>query len=155
MNRFGLAQFIKGSFRSVLQPTALTADRSITIPDASGVLALTALAQAFTAQQSCTPASVALSANAVTLDMSSRNAFTTSLNANLNTVTLSNVAAGQSFVWLLTNTGTFTATFPASFVFLLPSGVTSAVASGAGKRTLVSGFCFDGTNFVCTIAKEA
>ncbi len=86
-----------------------TADRTITLPDATGTVALLSAVQSFTAAQRGTVSALgAVAAGTTTLDLATANNFSLSLPAG-GTVTLanpSNQTAGQSGVVTITQNGT-------------------------------------------------
>ena len=82
---------------TTLTVTDPTADRTITLPDATTTVAGLAVAQAFTKGQAGTP--VALTdASSVAIDLSLANNFTLTLAGNRTLAAPTNVTAGQSGV---------------------------------------------------------
>ena len=97
------------SLKATITPTTLTADRTITLPDATTTLAGLGVVQSFTvAQRGTVSALGAVAAGTTTLDLATANNFSLSLPAG-GTVTLanpSNQTAGQSGVVTITQNGT-------------------------------------------------
>lgn len=86
----------------------------------------------------------AISANALTLDLSAANVFRVNRNANITTLTISNpVASGtsHSFTLIMDSTGTFTVTWPASVRW---AGGTAPTLSGNGKTDIFTFVTTDG-----------
>lgn len=86
------------SFETTLAVTDPTADRTITLPNATGTVPLLELAQTFTTAQRGSISALGNQSGTITLDMATANNFSMTLNAN-NTNTLanpSNLTAGQS-----------------------------------------------------------
>lgn len=93
---------------TTLAVTDPTADRTITLPDATGTVPLLGLAQTFTAAQRGAISALGNQSGTITLDLATANNFSLTLNAN-NTNTLANptnVTAGQSGVIFISQDGT-------------------------------------------------
>lgn len=90
--------------------------------------------QQFTGWAATTPAAVAFSATAMTVDCALSNVFTTTLTANVTTApTFSNLKDGQTINWFLTQdaTGSRTMTWPASFKW--PGGSAGVLSTAANS----------------------
>lgn len=102
-------------FETTLAVTDPTADQTVTLPDATGTVALLSLAQSYTAAQRGTVSALGtVSAGTTTLDFATANNFSLTLPAG-GSVTLgnpSNQTAGQSGVITITQNGTTAATVP-------------------------------------------
>lgn len=89
---------------------------------------------------------VSIVANAITLDLNSTTVFSVTLNANITTITLTNVqSAGRasSFVLVTTGDGSIrSVTWPASFYW--PGGTAPTLTSAAGKKDVFTFFTTDG-----------
>ena len=91
-------------FETTLTVTDPTADRTITLPDATTTVAGLAVAQSFTKAQRGTP--VALTDGTVAVDLSLGNNFTLTLAENSTLSAPTNATAGQSGVIVVTQDGT-------------------------------------------------
>jgi hypothetical protein len=82
----------------------------------------------------------------LTLDLAAASVFTVSLNANITTLTLNNIAASgrtSSFVLVLTADGTArTITWPGSFKW--PGGTAPTLTSTNGKIDIITAFTTNG-----------
>ena len=91
-----------------------------------------------TAGVQTTPAAVAFSATAMTLDASQSNVFATTFTANVTSApTVSNPGDGQTVNWFITQdgTGSRTMTWPTSFKW--PGGSAGILSTGAGAVDLL------------------
>jgi hypothetical protein len=113
-----------------------TADRTVTIPDASFTLAGTDAAQTYTASQRGT----VTTDNDGSFDMSATNNFKATL-AGAATLTFTNITAGQSGFILLDNSGAYTVSAHANTKV---SASALATISAAGVYLL--SYFSDGTN---------
>jgi hypothetical protein len=100
---------------------------------------------------------VAISTNTLTLDLNTASLFDVSLNANITTLTLSNVQSSgltSSFALVFTADGTArTVTWPASFDW--PSGTAPTITSTNGKKDVFIFFTYDGgTNWYSFISGQ-
>jgi hypothetical protein len=87
-----------------------------------------------------------ISSGTLTLDLNTATVFDVALNANITTLTISNVQASgrsSSFVLILTADGTArSVTWPASFLW--PSGLTPTLTSTNNKKDVFVFFTIDG-----------
>lgn len=90
----------------------------------------------------------AISAGTLTLDLSGSSVFDVSLNGNITTLTISNVAAsGTAHGFVLTFTADGTArsiVWPASFTWMTDAGVAPTLTSTSGKKISIVGMTTDG-----------
>lgn len=105
------------AFETTLTVTDPTADRTITLPDATTTVAGLAVAQSFTKAQRGTP--VALTDGTVAVDLSLGNNFTLTLAENSTLSAPTNATAGQSGVIVVTQnaTGNFTLGYNTAYKF--------------------------------------
>jgi hypothetical protein len=90
------------SFRATLQPTTLTASRTLTLPDATSTVAVLGLAQTFTATQSFTGSSSVLAAalsNAAEVATISATAATGTINYDITTQSVLYYTSNASANW--------------------------------------------------------
>lgn len=92
-------------FETTLAVTDPTADRTATLPDASGTLALLSLAQTYTAAQRGTITALTDGAT-ITPNFATSNHFSVTLGGNRTLANPSNLTAGQSGVIFITQDGT-------------------------------------------------
>jgi hypothetical protein len=98
----------------------------------------------FSATQGVTPNTGDISGT-VNLDLATTNIFDRTLTANT-TITVNNLVAGRTYIFLFrTGTG-FTLTLPSSFKAFDDDSIT--LSSAAGKVNFISAYC-DGTNLWC------
>lgn len=118
---------------SITDPTA---DRTITVPDASGTIGLLGVAQTFTAAQRGSITTLT-SATTVTPDFAASNNFTLTLGHNITLANPSNLTAGQSGAIFLVQdaTGSRTASFGSYWDF--PSGSAPTLTTTASSVDLL------------------
>ena len=92
-------------FETTLAVTDPTADRTVTLPDATGTVALLSLAQSFTAAQRGTISALTDGAT-ITADFAVANNFSVTLGGNRTLANPSNQTAGQSGCIWITQDGT-------------------------------------------------
>jgi hypothetical protein len=98
-----------------------------------------------------------ISSGTLTLDLNTATVFDVALNANITTLTISNVQSSgrtSSFVLILTADGTArSVTWPASFLW--PSGTAPTLTSTNGKKDVFTVFTVDGgTNYQAFISGQ-
>ena len=103
-----------------------------------------------------TKATPSIASNVLTLDLNAANFFAVSLNADVTTLTISNVPTGvvTSFTLELTADGTArSVTWPASFKF--PSGTAPTLTSTNGKKDVLVAYTDDeGTTWDSFVAGQ-
>ena len=118
------------AFETTLTVTDPTADRTITLPDATTTLAGLAVAQSYTKAQRGTP--VALTdASTVAVDLSLGNNFTLTLAGNRTLGAPSNVTAGQSGVIVVTQDGTGSRTLAYNSAYKFAGGTAPTLTTTA------------------------
>lgn len=124
------------SYRVTLTPTTLTANRTLTLPDASTTVVGTDVTQTLTNKTITAEKETAVSLTGTAIDLSTGNYFYKTISANT-TFTVSNVPSSgtaQAFVLELTNAGAYTITWFAGLEF--PGG-TAPVLTASGRDVLV------------------
>ena len=94
------------AFETTLAVTDPTADRTITLPNATGTVGLLSLAQTFTAAQRGSITSFSSSSGTATPNFASSNNFSITLSENTTLANPSNLTAGQSGVIFITQDST-------------------------------------------------
>ena len=118
------------AFETTLTVTDPTADRTITLPDATTTLAGLAVAQSYTKAKRGTP--VALTdASTVAVDLSLGNNFTLTLAGNRTLGAPSNVTAGQSGVIVVTQDGTGSRTLAYNSAYKFAGGTAPTLTTTA------------------------
>jgi hypothetical protein len=108
-------------FETPLTVTDPTADRTITLPDATTTVAGLAVAQSFTKAQRGTPVALTDAAT-IAVDLSLGNNFTVTLAGNRTLGAPTNVTAGQSGVIVVTQDGTGSRTLAYNSVYKFAGG---------------------------------
>lgn len=112
--------------------------------------------QGYTPNYSEVFATPTISAGTLTIDMAAAHYFMVSLNANVTTLTISNVVASavNSFVLEFTADGTpRTVTWPASFEW--PGGTAPTITSTSGKRDIYTCYTSDnGTTWAAFVTGQ-
>lgn len=116
--------------------------------------AKTDTAQAWTAQQSFTPATLTSSSNATAWDVSTKQNAKTTLTENT-TITLSNGVAGTWYTLdIIQGASAYTVAWAAgSGSILWPGGTAPTISTGSGAKDVVS-FYFDGTDYRGAFAQD-
>lgn len=104
-----------------------------------------------------TSTSPTISAGTLTLDLNASNVFDVSLNANITTLTISNVVAAGSvsyFILIFTADGTLrSVTWPTSFRW--SDSTAPTLTSASGKRDVIVAFTEDaGTNWYAFVSGQ-
>ncbi len=104
-----------------------------------------------------TASSPSITSNVLTLDLAAANCFTVSLNANVTTLTINNIAASNkvsSLTLVLTANGTaYSITWPGSFKW--PGGTAPTLTSTNNKRDIITAFTTDaGTTWLAFISGQ-
>lgn len=119
------------AFETTLAVTDPTADRTITLPNATGTVGLLSLAQTFTAAQRGSITSFSSSSGTATPNFASSNNFSITLSENTTLANPSNLTAGQSGVVFITQDSTArTLAFGSYWDFA--GGTAPAVSTGSG-----------------------
>lgn len=118
-------------FETTLAVTDPTADRTITLPNATGTVGLLSLAQTFTAAQRGSITSFSSSSGTATPDFALANNFSITLSENTTLANPSNLTAGQSGVIFITQDSTArTLAFGSYWDFT--GGTAPTVSTGSG-----------------------
>lgn len=118
-------------FETTLAVTDPTADRTITLPNATGTVGLLSLAQTFTAAQRGSITSFSSSSGTATPNFASSNNFSITLSENTTLANPSNLTAGQSGVIFITQDSTArTLAFGSYWDF--SGGTAPTVSTGSG-----------------------
>ncbi len=126
-----------------------TADRTITLPDATTTVAGLAVAQAFTKGQAGTP--VALTdASSVAVDLSLGNNFTLTLAGNRTLAAPSNVTAGQSGVIVVTQDGTGSRTLAYNSIYKFAAGTAPTLTTTASAVDVLAYYVESSTRITVT-----
>jgi hypothetical protein len=126
-----------------------TADRTITLPDATTTVAGLAVAQAFTKGQAGTP--VALTdASSVAVDLSLGNNFTLTLAGNRTLAAPSNVTAGQSGVIVVTQDGTGSRTLAFNSIYKFAGGSAVTLTTTASAVDVLAYYVESSTRITVT-----
>ena len=119
-------------FETTLAVTDPTADRTITLPNATGTVGLLSLAQTFTAAQRGSITSFSSSSGTATPDFALANNFSITLSENTTLANPSNLTAGQSGVIFITQDSTArTLAFGSYWDFTGGTAPTISTGSGA------------------------
>jgi len=134
---------------TTLTVTDPTADRTITLPDATTTVAGLAVAQAFTKGQAGTP--VALTdASSVAIDLSLANNFTLTLAGNRTLAAPSNVTAGQSGVIVVTQDGTGSRTLAYNSIYKFAGGTAPTLTTTASAVDVLAYYVESSTRITVT-----
>lgn len=119
------------AYETTLAVTDPTADRTITLPDAAGMLALLSLAQTWTKPQRGSIVTVTYGST-TTIDFAEGNNFRCTLTGNITTLIVSNLTDGQSGMITFVQDSTGSRTLPTSATNVLNlSAVVLSTAANA------------------------
>ena len=134
---------------TTLTVTDPTADRTITLPDATTTVAGLAVAQAFTKGQAGTP--VALTdGSSVAIDLSLANNFTLTLAGNRTLAAPTNVTAGQSGVIVVTQDGTGSRTLAYNSIYKFAGGTAPTLTTTASAVDVLAYYVESSTRITVT-----
>jgi len=134
---------------TTLTVTDPTADRTITLPDATTTVAGLAVAQAFTKGQAGTP--VALTdASSVAIDLSLGNNFSLTLAGNRTLAAPTNVTAGQSGVIVVTQDGTGSRTLAFNSIYKFAGGTAPTLTTTASAVDILAYYVESSTRITVT-----
>ena len=137
------------NFETTLTVTDPTADRTITLPDATTTVAGLAVVQSFTKAQRGTP--VALTdASTVAVDLSLGNNFTLTLAGNRTLGAPTNVTAGQSGVIVVTQDGTGSRTLAYNSVYKFAAGTAPTLTTTASAVDVLAYYVESSTRITVT-----
>jgi len=134
---------------TTLTVTDPTADRTITLPDATTTVAGLAVAQAFTKGQAGTPVALTDAAS-VAVDLSLANNFTLTLAGNRTLAAPSNVTAGQSGVIVVTQDSTGSRTLAYNSIYKFAGGSAVTLTTTASAVDVLAYYCESATRITVT-----
>ena len=143
----------------VISPTAIQADDAVLIrrgaaaPNTGALFQATgfariATAQNFTAAQGVTPVALSDGANIAT-DASLGNIFTVTLGGNRTLDNPTNLVAGRTYVWVVTQDGTGSRTLAYGSNFDFPGGTAPTLSTGAADVDLIIGIAISTSRILC------
>jgi len=124
------------SFETTLAVTDPTADRTITLPNATGTVPLLSLAQTFTAAQRGTITALTDGAT-ITPDFSVTNNYSVTLGGNRTLANPTNITAGQSGCIFITQDGTGSRTLAFGSFWDFPAGTAPTLTTTANAVDLL------------------
>ena len=136
-------------FETTLTVTDPTADRTITLPDATTTVAGLAVAQSFTKAQRGTPVVLQDQAT-VAVDLSLGNNFTLTLAGNRTLGAPTNVTAGQSGVIVVTQDGTGSRTLAYNSVYKFAGGTAPTLTTTASAVDVLAYYVESATRITVT-----
>ena len=136
-------------FETTLSVTDPTADRTITLPDATTTVAGLAVAQSFTKAQRGTPVALTDAAT-VAVDLSLGNNFTVTLAGNRTLGAPTNVTAGQSGVIVVTQDGTGSRTLAYNSVYKFAGGTAPTLTTTASAVDVLAYYVESSTRITVT-----
>ena len=134
---------------TTLTVTDPTADRTITLPDATTTVAGLAVAQAFTKGQAGTPVALTDAAS-VAIDLSLANNFTLTLAGNRTLAAPTNVTAGQSGVIVVTQDGTGSRTLAYNSIYKFAGGTAPTLTTTASAVDVLAYYVESSTRITVT-----
>ena len=137
------------AFETTLSVADPTADRTITLPDATTTVAGLAVAQSFTKAQRGTP--VALTdASTIAVDLSLGNNFTVTLAGNRTLGAPTNATAGQSGVIVVTQDGTGSRTLAYNSAYKFAGGTAPTLTTTASAVDVLAYYVESSTRITVT-----
>lgn len=114
----------------------------------ASLFAILALPGLFTKAQGVTPVGVTDGASIAT-DASLSNIFTVTLGGNRTLANPTNLVAGKTYIWVITQDGTGSRTLAFGSYFLFSGGSAPALTTAAGSVDLIVGLATSATAIVC------
>ena len=136
-------------FETTLSVTDPTADRTITLPDATTTVAGLAVAQSFTKAQRGTPVALTDAAT-IAVDLSLGNNFTVTLAGNRTLGAPTNVTAGQSGVIVVTQDSTGSRTLAYNSVYKFAAGTAPTLTTTASAVDVLAYYVESSTRITVT-----
>lgn len=124
------------AFETTLAVTDPTADRTITLPNATGTVPLLSLAQTFTAAQRGSITALSDGAS-ITPDFSATNNYSVTLGGNRTLENPTNITAGQSGVIFISQDGTGSRTLAFGTYWDFPGGTAPTLTTTASAVDLL------------------
>lgn len=112
-----------------------------------------AAAQSFTKAQAVTPV-VLTDGATINTDASLSNLFQVTLAGNRTLTNPTNLVAGMTLIWSITQDATGTRTLAFGSAFKFPGGTAPALTTTASKKNVITGVCMDGATLLCTYARN-
>ena len=137
------------AFETTLSVTDPTADRTITLPDATTTVAGLAVAQSFTKAQRGTPVALTDAAT-VAVDLSLGNNFTLTLAGNRTLGAPTNATAGQSGVIVVTQDGTGSRTLAYNSAYKFAGGTAPTLTTTASAVDVLAYYVESSTRITVT-----
>ena len=137
------------AFETTVSVTDPTADRTITLPDATTTVAGLAVAQSFTKAQRGTPVALTDAAT-VAVDLSLGNNFTLTLAGNRTLGAPTNVTAGQSGVIVVTQDSTGSRTLAYNSVYKFAGGTAPTLTTTASAVDVLAYYVESSTRITVT-----
>lgn len=109
-------------------------------------------AQVFTKAQGVTPVAITDGAT-INTDASLSNIFTVTLGGNRTLADPTNIVAGKTYVWRITQDGTGTRTLAYGTAFKWPGGTAPVLSTASGAIDLIVGISINGTTINATCTK--
>ena len=138
------------TFIAVTNPTA---DRTITLPDATGTVALLGLLQTFTAAQRGTVTALSDGAT-ITPDFAVSNYYSVTLGGNRTLANPSNLAAGQAGVIVITQDGTGGRTLAYGSQWKFPGGTAPTLTTAANAVDVLAWYAESATRITARLISD-
>lgn len=119
---------------------------------ATQTVAATGVAQSFSKQQSSTPFALTDGAN-IAVNALNSNVFTVTLGGNRTLDNPTNLAAGQTFMFIITQDGTGSRTLSYGTAYDFGAEGAPTLTTAAGKVDVISGIALSTTKIACTVIK--
>lgn len=110
-------------------------------------------AQNFTKSQGSTPVALTDATN-ITTDASLSNVFTVTLGGSRTLANPTNVVAGRTYAWIITQDGTGGHTLAYGSNFDFPGGTAPTIASGANDVSLITGIAISSSRILCAASVD-
>ena len=110
-------------------------------------------AQTFTAAQGVAPAALTDGAT-INTDAALSNLFTVTLGGNRTLANPTNLVAGRTYIWAVTQDATGGRTLAYGSAFKWAGGAAPTLTTAADAVDLIVGLCVDGTNLLCSFTGD-
>lgn len=138
---------------TTLAVTNPTTDRTITLPDATGTVALLGLLQTFTAAQRGTVTALSDGAT-ITPDFAASNYFSVTLAGNRTLANPSNLAAGQAGVIVITQDATGSRTLAYGSQWKFPGGTAPTLTTAANAVDVLAWYAESATRITARLISD-
>lgn len=141
------------SYLVSLQPTTLTASQTLTLPNATGTLAILSLAQSFSAAQRGSISALTDGAT-ITPDFSASNNYSVTLGGNRTLANPTNQTAGQSGIIVITQdaTGSRTLAYGANYKFA--GGTAPTLTTTANAVDVLAYYVESASRITCKLLND-